>query len=53
MIDFANTGFLEALFTWFPAMLPRAGSEMIEAVRMVFEAGRDNPELHEWLELTV
>jgi hypothetical protein len=53
VIDFANTGFLDALFTWFAPMLPQAGSELIDAVRLVFQAGCDNPELHHWLELTV
>jgi hypothetical protein len=52
-IDFANSGFLDALFEWFEPMISVIGRELIEAVRIVFETGRDEPELSNWLDLTV
>jgi hypothetical protein len=52
-IEFANSGFFDALFDWFTPMFRIIPNELVDAIRTIFDYGRSNPELSHWINLPV
>jgi hypothetical protein len=52
-VPFAAAGFFACLFDWFGPMLRDIAEDLIDAVRMAFQWATSNPDMAEWIELTV